>query len=125
MKRNPQSGFSLLELAIVMVVILILTCMAVPVFLTAQNNAAASTAKKRVMLIWQMESAYQVCLVATPTQCAGTVYKRCSVHGTQSLAGQSRAQGRGRTSAGFFAVRYPFLRPPIPLTGLTVFISVD
>lgn len=51
-KRNRQSGFSLPEIA---VVILILTCMAVPVFLTAQNNAAASTAKKRVMLISQAE----------------------------------------------------------------------
>jgi type II secretory pathway pseudopilin PulG len=38
MKRNRQSG--LLEIAIVMVVILILTCIAVPVFLTAQPNAA-------------------------------------------------------------------------------------
>lgn len=69
--KTRAHGFTLIELSIVLAVTLILMVASAPRLVTVANNATQAAAKRRVMLIWQMEGSYQTCLTLTPTQCSG------------------------------------------------------
>jgi type IV pilus assembly protein PilA len=89
MKRSKQSGFSLIELLIVVAIILIIAAIAVPNLLVARMSANEASAVQSIRTIQSAETAYattypSVGFSTSLTDLAGASNSACSASSTQA-----------------------------------------
>lgn len=121
--RNPQAGFSLIELLIVVAIILIIAAIAIPNFLRAKISAHESSAAASLRSINTAEATYNTTYgagyasfaqLSTPAiPCVPTLAIACLIDPALSTAAKS---GYNFTAVGLGAGNINYVSGAVPIT---------